>query len=224
MSWRGGAAAAGGGAPAAELAPLRSLEDKIDLRLLLLTGTQSSSEDRGTTAIELKDVIAPVITLFSVRSLLSRWIGDTPGLRLVGALRNGQEAVDPQAQQATEVTLSSFQSELQPYGAWETDSSYGQVFYPTVQAGWRPYLYGRWVWTNGGWLWVSDESFGWATFHYGRWWWNPYRHAWGWVPGYEWAPAWVVWRYGQASVGWAPLYVGYDTYSDGYPVYYAYAL
>lgn len=29
-----------------------------------------------------------------VRSLLSRWIGDTPGLRLVGALRNGQEAVD----------------------------------------------------------------------------------------------------------------------------------
>lgn len=29
-----------------------------------------------------------------VRSLLTRWISDAPGLRLVGALRNGQEAVD----------------------------------------------------------------------------------------------------------------------------------
>src|SRR5215218_3674557 len=29
-----------------------------------------------------------------VRSLLSRWIGEVPGLRLVGALRDGQEAVD----------------------------------------------------------------------------------------------------------------------------------
>jgi len=29
--------------------------------------------------------------------------------------------------------------------------------------------------------------------------------GWVWVPGYEWAPAWVSWRYGDEYVGWAPL-------------------
>src|SRR5690606_18244380 len=30
---------------------------------------------------------------------------------------------------------------------------------------------------------------------------------WGWVwyPGYEWAPAWVSWRYGDDWVAWVPL-------------------
>ena len=27
---------------------------------------------------------------------------------------------------------------------------------------WQPYMYGRWMWTNAGWAWVSDEPFGWA--------------------------------------------------------------
>jgi hypothetical protein len=127
---------------------------------------------------------------------------------------------DTEAQQQAQVSLSTFQEQLGTYGGWEYDNSYGQVFYPTVQTGWRPYQYGRWAMTSYGWTWVSDEPFGWATFHYGRWWFNPYRHAWGWVPGYEWAPAWVAWRYGSASIGWAPLYVGYDRWSDDYPVYY----
>jgi hypothetical protein len=26
-----------------------------------------------------------------------------------------------------------------------------------------------------------------------------------WIPGYEWAPAWVSWRYGPSYVAWAPL-------------------
>lgn len=127
---------------------------------------------------------------------------------------------DAAPQQDAQVSPEVFQQQLQPYGQWEYDGAYGQVFYPEVAAGWRPYTYGHWAWTDAGWLWVSDEPFGWATFHYGRWWYNPYRHHWGWVPGYEWAPAWVTFRFGGASIGWAPLYVGYDAWVDGYPVYY----
>ena len=58
---------------------------------------------------------------------------------------------------------------------------------------WRPYAEGFWSQTDQGWTWVSYEDFGWATFHYGRW----ARLAdagWVWVPGFEWAPAWVSWR------------------------------
>jgi len=35
-----------------------------------------------------------------------------------------------------------------------------------VAVTWRPYQVGHWVWTDDGWLWVSDEPYGWATYHY----------------------------------------------------------
>jgi hypothetical protein len=51
---------------------------------------------------------------------------------------------------------------------------------------------------------VSEEPFGWATYHYGRW--TRLRDVgWIWVPGEEWAPAWVSWRTSNNYVGWAPL-------------------
>jgi hypothetical protein len=53
-------------------------------------------------------------------------------------------------------------------------------------------------------VWVSDEPWGWATYHYGRWA-NVDGTGWVWVPGYQWAPAWVSWRYGGGYAGWAPL-------------------
>src|SRR5690606_6781080 len=31
------------------------------------------------------------------------------------------------------------------------------------------------------------------------------QYGWGWVPGYEWGPAWVSWRQGGGQYGWAPL-------------------
>jgi hypothetical protein len=36
--------------------------------------------------------------------------------------------------------------------------------------------------------------------------------GWLWVPGYQWAPAWVSWRYGGDAVGWAPLAPGLSLY------------
>jgi hypothetical protein len=53
-------------------------------------------------------------------------------------------------------------------------------------------------------MWASDEEFGWATDHYGRWFFDD-RYGWVWVPGNDWAPAWVSWRSGGGYVGWAPL-------------------
>jgi uncharacterized protein DUF6600 len=53
---------------------------------------------------------------------------------------------------------------------------------------------------------VSDEGeadWGWAAYHYGRWV-RDDDEGWVWIPGKEWAPAWVSWRRGGHRVGWAP--------------------
>ncbi|HUL05832.1 MAG TPA: DUF6600 domain-containing protein, partial [Candidatus Acidoferrum sp.] len=109
------------------------------------------------------------------------------------------------AQAAVEISLSVFQQDLAPYGRWGDDPSYGQVWYPAVAPGWRPYYdNGHWEYSDEyGWLWVSDLPWGWAPFHYGRWVMTAY--GWAWVPGTEWGPAWVTFRSAPDYIGWAPL-------------------
>ena len=104
---------------------------------------------------------------------------------------------------------AEFQSALEPYGSWQPHPRFGEVWVPyDLPPGWRPYTYGRWVYTEEwGWYWVSDEEeadWGWVAFHYGRWA-HDRRLGWFWVPGDEWGPAWVDWRRGDDYVGWAPL-------------------
>ena len=100
-----------------------------------------------------------------------------------------------------------FYTKLEPYGDWRETSNYGYVWQPREaerSRNWHPYTDGRWVYTDVGWTWVSEERFGWATYHYGRW--TRLRGiGWVWVPGNEWAPAWVSWRKSDEYVGWAPL-------------------
>jgi hypothetical protein len=115
-----------------------------------------------------------------------------------------------------EVTFDTFEAPLSSYGEWVVAGNYGRVWRPRVAAGWRPYYYGRWEWTNEGWLWVSDEPWGWAAYHYGRWAHDPY-YGWIWVPGYEWAPAWVSWRTSGDAIGWAPLAPGLSVYVTAFP-------
>lgn len=107
--------------------------------------------------------------------------------------------------QDVEVSYQTFYDNLSPYGQWVYDPQYGNVWVPNEDGDFRPYgSRGRWVMTDYGNTWVSDDPWGWAVYHYGRWTYNPY-YGWIWVPGYEWAPAWVSWRYGGGYCGWAPL-------------------
>lgn len=100
----------------------------------------------------------------------------------------------------------NFYEPLSDHGSWFDTTDYGYVFQPTIvrDVSWRPYTRGRWAFTDQGWTWVSSEPFGWACYHYGRW---ALLHnvGWVWVPGDEWAPAWVTWRESPGHVGWAPL-------------------
>ena len=74
-------------------------------------------------------------------------------------------------------------ADLDQYGDWQPDTSYGAVWYPrVVPFGWVPYSVGRWAWiAPWGWTWIESEPWGFAPFHYGRW--NNFNGRWGWIPG-----------------------------------------
>ena len=99
-------------------------------------------------------------------------------------------------------------ADLDNYGTWYNDSSYGRIWRPSVGDDWVPFRDGRWVWYNSlGWNWVSYEPWGWVPYHYGRW---AYvnHYGWSWVPGWRygsWCPGAVSWVQGPYWVGWVPL-------------------
>jgi hypothetical protein len=101
----------------------------------------------------------------------------------------------------------TFYDDLEPQGSWYESPDYGYVWQPSIAISdvtWRPYTRGRWACADQGWTWCSDEPFGWACYHYGRW--AKVRgRGWVWVPGDQWAPAWVCWRKTDKYIGWCPL-------------------
>jgi len=116
--------------------------------------------------------------------------------------------VAPVAPPGSDINLVYFQTQLGPYGRWVDVPPYGPAWQPTEAStipGWRPYLnQGYWVNTDQGFYWHSDAPYGDIVFHYGRWL-RDVRYGWVWIPGYDWAPAWVSWRNASVYAGWAPL-------------------
>ena len=111
----------------------------------------------------------------------------------------------PSTDAAIQVSVDFFHDSLESYGDWREVGDYGYCWQPRdVDRDWRPYSDGRWLYTDAGWTWDSDEPYSWAVYHYGRW--ARVAHiGWVWVPGTEWGPAWVSWRRSARHVGWAPL-------------------
>jgi hypothetical protein len=111
-------------------------------------------------------------------------------------------------------------ADLDDHGRWESDTTYGAVWYPTqVEPDWAPYRNGYWTTVPVyGYTWVDYAPWGYAPFHYGRW---VHHHGrWGWCPGSyvarpRWSPAMVGWvggtgwqlgaNFGTPVYGWVPL-------------------
>jgi len=109
-----------------------------------------------------------------------------------------------------EINMSFIYDYLGQFGFWVEYQPYGYVWVPRITLPyWRPYTNGRWVWTDYGWTWYSYFDWGWLPFHYGRWDWDD-QLGWFWVPDVIWAPAWVVWRFSDLYLGWAPLPPGVE--------------
>ena len=130
----------------------------------------------------------------------------------------------------TTVAVRSFDEPLAPYGYWVDDPTYGRVWRPRdIGPDWRPYTYGRWVYTSEyGWVWVSEEQWGWVAYHYGQWVWSG-QYGWVWVAGDVWGPAWVEWCTSNGYIGWTPMSPQpywqsgyyYGSYDCAAPAYYS---
>ena len=107
--------------------------------------------------------------------------------------------------QASTEDVAMFHEELAQYGQWMDYENYGPVWYPNqVEEGWRPYANGRWVPSEQGYLFESQEPWSWATYHYGNWM-PTQNYGWVWSPGRTWYPHTVSWRTSEEYVGWAPV-------------------
>ncbi|WP_428685524.1 DUF6600 domain-containing protein [Reyranella sp.] len=113
--------------------------------------------------------------------------------------------------------------DLNGYGNWVNDGSYGQVWVPrSPPADWAPYRTGHWSYVKPwGWTWIDEQPWGFAPYHYGRW--ANSNNRWVWVPPQReerpvYAPALVAFVGGlelaaqlgnqgrnSGPVGWFPL-------------------
>ena len=137
--------------------------------------------------MKAKDVLLKIVPLVVILLLIANGCGTGSD--------TGKDSLTTQ-QQAFDM--------LDRYGTWIDIPAYGTVWRPSVAADWRPYLYGHWVWSDQGWVWVGYEPFAWVVYHYGSWY-NDRGAGWVWVPAYDWSPAQVAWASSDDYVAWAPL-------------------
>lgn len=100
-------------------------------------------------------------------------------------------------------------ADLDQYGRWQEDGTYGSIWVPAVAAGWAPYSSGSWQLDPVyGWTWVDVAPWGWTTSHYGRWVFA--GGYWAWAPGPRsvraaYAPALVSFGRIDGGVSWVAL-------------------
>jgi len=74
-------------------------------------------------------------------------------------------------------------AELEHYGEWRDDPSYGRVWTPAyAYGGYDPFRFGYWQQVGFGRSWVDLYPWGQFGFYDGRWAYSPYMHRWCWVP------------------------------------------
>jgi hypothetical protein len=209
--------------PAVAIHPQRLAEVRAEVgpdgstRITVRHGDAEVSNPRGTEHVHEGSM------------MMVRGSADDPEYQIVNApVRDGWDGWNDdrdaffsraQASQYVNPDMTGTQ-DLDPYGRWGYDPSYGNVWTPNVQPGWAPYSNGQWVWEDYyGWTWVDNDPWGWAPFHYGSWYMRP-GFGWSWFPGPRygrvwWHPAMVGFfgfggvgvgvGFGFGNVGWIPL-------------------
>lgn len=187
----------------------------------------------GTTEITVRSGEARIESargeerLMAGQTMMARGSSDNPEFQIVAAIgRDDWDVFNERRDRELERSESyryvsrdiAGAEDLDGYGQWETDPTYGQVWAPRVAADWAPYRSGRWVWEDYyGWTWVSYDPWGWAPYHYGNWFVG--ARGWCWYPGplqahYWYRPALVGFfgfgggvgvGFGFGHIGWVPL-------------------
>jgi FecR protein len=174
--------------------------DRLDVELMVLRGSAELASESGATlvragerAVALNGATPSFAQPFNVAywDAFERWVEDRRQSRLSVA----SSEYLPQE-------LNSYGGTFDTYGTWQSDQTYGYVWYPNVAYGWRPYHKGRWDYYRPfGWTWIGYDPWAWPTHHYGRW---GFSGRWFWIPTKHWGPAWVSWSHSPGFIGWCP--------------------
>jgi len=157
-------------------------------------GTTPVRAGERTLAAEGQRPSPPQIFNSARFDAFDRWVATQRGDR-TGVATSGQYLPND---------LQMYSNDFDRYGSWGFEASYGNVWYPAVSVGWRPYYNGYWSSIHPyGWTWVGYDRWAWPTHHYGRW--GYHGNRWFWVPGRQWAPAYVSWGVAPGYVSWCPL-------------------
>ena len=193
----------------------------FETHVIVRTGAADISTPQGSTRVEM----GQAATVRGTADEAGNVLGGAPSKDSWDSWNDDRDGAIRNAQSWNHTNRYYVGSEdLDAHGHWINVLDYGQVWSPTVAAGWAPYRAGRWVWEPyWDWTWVSYEPWGWAPYHYGRW--ILYGSSWMWWPGPvdgdgnyrpEWAPAYVSFfgfgghqrvsvGFGFGSVGWLPI-------------------
>src|SRR5262245_2983087 len=178
--------------------------NETQLELAVIRGAAEISTDQGATSVHAGE------RAYASAGLMPSYTYAYNSATMDGfdrwseARRDVNLGVSTQSAQYLPTEMRSYASTFDEYGSWQYAQGYGNVWYPRVAAGWRPYYYGRWVpYPGWGWTWVGADGFGWPTHHFGRWGFSV--NGWFWIPGVRWAPAWVSWGFAPGFVSWCPL-------------------
>ena len=195
---------------------------ELQLELAVIRGSGEIFTDQGTTAVRAGErayASAGLMPSYAYAYNSANWDAFDRWSETRRDARLGVSA------QYLPEDVRTYSSTFDEYGDWRYQPAYGQVWYPRVAAGWRPYYYGRWAsYPRYGWTWIGADAFSWPTHHYGRWGFS--AGVWFWIPGARWAPAYVSWAYAPGYVSWCPLgfnnlpVIGVDIYRVG-PGYYS---
>lgn len=209
--------------PSVAMKPVRRGDYRIDVL------------DNGTSQITVRegecDIYSPRGTehLGAGQTMMARGTSTDPEFQIVAAIGRDEWDVFNERRDAELGRSQSYKyvsqdipgaEDLDNYGQWVSDPTYGNVWAPRVAPGWAPYRMGRWVWEDYyGWTWVSYDPWGWAPYHYGSWFLG--SAGWCWYPGAIYGRPWyrpaVVGFFGFggvgvgvgfgafANIGWVPL-------------------
>ena len=181
---------------------------RLDVELAVVRGSAELITDHGRVPVYAGaravardgDAPSPAMPFNSARwDAFDAWSHDRVTSRRTPATASYQYVPPP---------LRSYGGVFETHGTWGYQPTYGDVWFPRVATGWRPYYRGRWrFYTSFGWTWVGGDAWTWPTHHYGRWGFTP-AGAWFWIPGRVWGPAWVHWAVAPGYVSWCPI--GFD--------------
>ena len=89
-----------------------------------------------------------------------------------------------QAPSTDQIATGDEYRELDQYGEWYNEPSYGRVWMPSyAYGGYDPFGYGYWQSYGMGHTWVNSMPWGYYTSHSGRWVYINHLDRWTWVPG-----------------------------------------